>query len=105
MIVAVGNRVARSPAVAVGMRIAAHPCAGPELDFDPSGSYLGNLTAHRCSVHGWWIIARGKGNPVMHSNRIQSMRQRWDLRRTARVHRRCSLRRNVRNHQLDTGTA
>ena len=45
-VVIVGGRVgggvaAPRPSVAVGMRIAAHPPADPDVVVEPSGSYLG----------------------------------------------------------------
>ena len=39
----------------------------------------------------------------MRSNRRQSKRVRWDRRRSARIHRRCSLRRKARTNRPDPG--
>ena len=72
------------------------PRTDPDMDANPSGSYLGCLTANRRSGHGWRIEARGQSISVMHSIFFQSNRCRWDRRRSAFIHRHCSLRRNTR---------
>ena len=66
------------------------PRADPDVVVEPSGSYLGCLTANRWSGHGWRMEARGHRISVMRSNRFQLNRARWDRRRSARIHRRCS---------------